>query len=352
LQVLDSAGAVFTVAHMPEISSAPLAVVRRLAGSYWSVLAAVSLAVGIFGAASYVTRKPPRRRSVDAADLLEAWFPGQTPALFRGSFEQAVEQSVKLQKLLCAYFAVPAVDGAEPTRPCLCEPSVRELLSECCVVWVGSLSQRDCAAVARQLGVVRDRPAVLLLSAATRRGPYLAPFPSTEQQPKRLVVLARLDETAHADALLAALLKAGEWREWQQRIMARREENRRIREEQDREYEAALAADVARLDEERAAQERKRQEEEEERRREQERAERLQLLPPEPAAGSAGCVSLRVRLPDGGTVERRFPDTATLNDVNNWIESHPPVRQQPGRTRWQLPAPRSAAARALQQWQQ
>lgn len=44
-------------------------------------------------------------------------------------------------------------------------------------------------------------------------------------------------------------------------------------------------------------------------------------LPAEPAADAAGAVSVRLRLSDGSTAERRFPGTAPLRAVAAWAES-------------------------------
>jgi FAS-associated factor 2 len=119
--------------------------------------------------------------------------------------------------------------------------------------------------------------------------------------------------------------------------------NRRLREEQDAEYEAGLRADQER--------ERKRQEEEQQRLEQQRAAEQAEAeqraaaeaeakkkadaetelrqrkadkrnaLQPEPESSTAQVASIRVRLPDGSNAQRRFHAHAKLQAVYDFVDS-------------------------------
>ena len=49
------------------------------------------------------------------------------------------------------------------------------------------------------------------------------------------------------------------------------------------------------------------------------KAQKRELLPPEPAAGSAGAAQIRVRMRDGSTHQRRFPAEIALQ-VRTWVQ--------------------------------
>lgn len=44
-------------------------------------------------------------------------------------------------------------------------------------------------------------------------------------------------------------------------------------------------------------------------------------LPPEPAAGTPGIATIRVRLPDGLNHQRRFEPAATIRTLYDWVDS-------------------------------
>ena len=52
-----------------------------------------------------------------------------------------------------------------------------------------------------------------------------------------------------------------------------------------------------------------------------------QALAPEPAAGSGCLAVIRVRLPDGTLLTRRFPATATMAEVFAWLETEAALEQ-------------------------
>ena len=131
---------------------------------------------------------------------------------------------------------------------------------------------------------------------------------------------------------------------WEERILQeQRAMDRRLREEQDAEYQRSLEADRAR------EQERQRLEEEEERRRkeqeerqrmeelqrveeerarqeteraiEQRRHEKQSMLEEEPPSSSDNVTIIRVRFPSGETHQRRFYFGSQLKKVLDWVEA-------------------------------
>mmetsp|Transcript_14567 Transcript_14567/g.31397 ORF Transcript_14567/g.31397 Transcript_14567/m.31397 type:complete len:474 (+) Transcript_14567:170-1591(+) len=111
-----------------------------------------------------------------------------------------------------------------------------------------------------------------------------------------------------------------------------RQEEIRLREEQDREYQEALLADQIREIEQREREERERREEEE--RVELERlagekdrrrlADAMELMEKcvEPAVGSKGMARLRFTLPNGKKVDRRFQSLDTMEVVKAFLIVH------------------------------
>ena len=108
-----------------------------------------------------------------------------------------------------------------------------------------------------------------------------------------------------------------------------REEEVRLREEQDREYQEALLADQIREIERREEEERRAREEEEQKeaerlkgQKEQERMDRArQLTSEEPAAGP-GVARIRFTLPNGKKVDRRFRSEETVEVLKAFLMVH------------------------------
>lgn len=150
-----------------------------------------------------------------------------------------------------------------------------------------------------------------------------------------IVRLAQTLEGA-AETVAAQLVSVRQERDEYQRA-------RDIRAEQDEEYERALAEDIAReerkREEERAAiaeaeaeaarraevEARIRSRDERRASRELElstrRASACDVLPPEPATGSAGVTTIRINLPNGKRELRKFGADATLRNVFDWVTS-------------------------------
>ena len=109
-----------------------------------------------------------------------------------------------------------------------------------------------------------------------------------------------------------------------------REEETRLRQEQDREYREALEADRAREAErqaEREREERERQEREEKERRAREEkedalAKAMSLVGDEPPAGTPDTARVRLTLPNGRRIDRRFRADDTLEVVRAFLTVH------------------------------
>jgi hypothetical protein len=111
--------------------------------------------------------------------------------------------------------------------------------------------------------------------------------------------------------------------------MRRRREGRRLREEQDAEYENSLLADQIRDIERADAEERERREEEEMKRRELARraggmddSRTVVACAEEPPANAGGVARLRFALPDGRKVDRRFLSGDTIRAVRAFLLVH------------------------------
>jgi len=124
-----------------------------------------------------------------------------------------------------------------------------------------------------------------------------------------------------SDELMSELLRSIKVHE-SSRVSERREEEERAERErviaeQNSAYEESLKADMAK-DEAKKAKARKEEREKEEKIKEEEAHRRriLTLLPPEPLVGGT---LLRIRFPDGSSSSRRFPDTANLSNLFDFI---------------------------------
>jgi hypothetical protein len=103
-------------------------------------------------------------------------------------------------------------------------------------------------------------------------------------------------------------------------------QDRELRDATDREFEASLAADAAkaaaRQAEAEASRSAERAAEALASRRAEARAALAAALPLEPPEGAAGIVRVRVRLPSGASVERRWDAAAAdVGDLTNWVQS-------------------------------
>lgn len=211
----------------------------------------------------------------------------------------------------------------------LCAPAFVDYLNSTFVAWGGDLRYRDAYWLNSSLRVSSYPYCALLAFSGSRT---------------RLIcsVQGLVRPDALAETLQRALLEHGGLLWEEQLVQEQRENDRRLREEQDAEYQRSLEADMAKEAERRAREEAELQAqkeiEEQERikleqsieleRREKERADaiskrrekRLASLDEEPALGD-DAVIIRLRFPSGETHQRCFLKSQMLEDVFCWVES-------------------------------
>jgi flagellar biosynthesis GTPase FlhF len=122
---------------------------------------------------------------------------------------------------------------------------------------------------------------------------------------------AREEERAEMDAAYQRGLEEDQRKDAEEAARKSEEEKRKRRERE--------AAEEARQREEEAARKREEAERAEEERRRERKRKRLELSD-EPEAGAPGVTRLRIRLPDGTVIERRFRLSATCAEVFLWLE--------------------------------
>jgi FAS-associated factor 2 len=225
------------------------------------------------------------------------------------------------------------VEGDQFCKDTLCDQFVSQLLDVNFVNWAGwIMSSPEIVQLCRSLGVTS--------------GPFFAvlTIPSVGPHKNQLVLLMRCAGQVSASDLLTRLVEVIEKREQLTEMHAKQEAERdanmaltrQLLEEQDREYKTALELDQQqerrrqqealdlqkRLQEEKDAEERKQKQIVQEiERKKQLRQKQKDSLAEEPASGSE-CVAMRIRLPDGTKLERRFLLSNKMDQVFAYIESH------------------------------
>jgi len=199
----------------------------------------------------------------------------------------------------------------------LCTEGIAGFLRDNLLVWGGDITASDAYAMAQELEVTAF--------------PFLALM--VQGQGSNMSLVDRIEGLEQASNLLERLTAAME--SAQSVLDARiaeetaREHERMLRMEQEVEYREAARRDAelaARRDAERREVEQRAREEEEAKRRaeeeeqatERERQEAAARLPPEPSAGP-DAVRIRVNLPSGGRLERRFLASHPLRCVRDAV---------------------------------
>jgi len=259
------------------------------------------------------------------------------------SYASAVASAHRNHKLLMVYLHSPHHPNARHfVRDCLGDARVLNFLNSAdsnLMCWGGSIHAADGASVVQGLKVCQF-PFVALLSC--QRGVRTAEV---------LFRMEGLGSRSHADANLArrAALTSNEipfhatdflavlsahvlhYQTIIEEANARRrlrEEEAALRAEQDREFQETLAADrrreEERLEQERLERERIVEEEEKARLEEAQRQSMLdqarQLVPEEPQTGTPGVARLRLFLPSGSRVDRRFQATDRIAVIRAFIQ--------------------------------
>lgn len=262
----------------------------------------------------------------------KAQYGDRHPRFLDVSWRQAATQAQSDLKFLFVYLHSPEHQDTERfCRDVLCNPEVVDFVNQNFVSWGGEVTQSDAFLLSGRLAVSTYPYMALLLSNPGNRVKSVAVIQGAVSSSTLLEVMVRaVDE--HGALLIAERAEREE-----------REMDRLLREQQNAEYEEALAADrerEARREAERRViedQERARREEEARiqaekdadqkrtadkaaaivRRRETKRAG----LPVEPAVGTSGAAQIRVRMPDGSNHVRSFLADNCVQQLYDWVDS-------------------------------
>ena len=276
------------------------------------------------------------------SDWLRQW--PHSPPFTTSSYLAAVRECKQNHKLLFLYLHHPSVRTSEGSfvATTLCSEAMHNFVQQNFVAWMGAAQSGDGARLASTLRV-RSYPFVALLAPLNNQ---LAVMYRREGETVSGGSGSEIDDMIHA--MLLKMEQYDAMTASERRLQAERAEGRTLREAQDREYQESLEKDrEQQRKKEREAEQKKLAEEEarakaraaEEERvraesRKQERLARkqqlLDSLPPEPAAGGAGVVTVSVRLVDGKKISRRWADSALMERLFDWIDGQPQQAGQAG----------------------
>lgn len=296
-----------------------------------------SIAHSISGAARALLGGPPPVDPTDAAVAFASEFVAKYgsggPDWILSGWRDALSRAHSEGRFLFVYLHAPSHQSTDSfCRATLCADVVKERLQRDFSAWGGDITKPDAFA----------------LSASISAGsyPYVGVVAFSGAR-TRLISCAEgcLDAIAMADFLTKAYEDHSSLL-WQERAeREQRELNRRLREEQDAEYEESLQADRERerlREEERRAQEEElrmareadekaaaeaqaavRRAEEVETALSRRRAEKARTIGSraEPLADEPGTTLLRVRLPSGNQLQRRFYARDPLQYLFDWVDT-------------------------------
>lgn len=285
---------------------------------------------GMAAALASAEDQPPEAQAAAFAEAFAAQYGQVHPRFVASSWRQATAQAHAEFKFLLVYVhSAEHEDTDSFCREVLCSPDVVEYVNNTFVSWGGDVRKADAFGLASRLNV-STYPFLALLAYSGSRTKLVMAVQGKVAKEQLLAAMARAVEDQGA-LLVAERVERQEL-----------ETSRRLLDEQNAEYEAALAADRERdarreqerkseqdrqrvLDEQAAAEQaaadaeaaKKAEAEASIRRR---RVSKGASLAPEPAAGSPAA-ALRVRLPDGSNHQRSFALDATIEQVYDWVDS-------------------------------
>jgi FAS-associated factor 2 len=344
------------VAHAGPLRSLTLSVLRvpfTLArsglGLAWSV-ASFSLGVaafmgdrvlpaglmrGVRGTVAALTALPddldPAEQARRFLQQFKSSYGDRHPRFVESGIKQAITQAKNEFKFLFVYLhSSEHQDTDQYCSDVLCHPDVVAYVNSHFVSWGGDVRFSDAYQFSQRLEVTRY-PYVALLNTTPSNQVQLVAAMQGPTEPGTLLAHLTAAEDQHGMVLMAQRLELQE-----------REFARRLREEQNQEYESSLAADRERdvlrqaereraeaeaLEAEREAQRQRMEVEAEERARQElldalarRRAEGAAALGPEPEAGP-GTALVRLRLPDGSSSQRRFLAGDPMSCVFRFVDS-------------------------------
>mmetsp|Transcript_71647 Transcript_71647/g.126493 ORF Transcript_71647/g.126493 Transcript_71647/m.126493 type:complete len:458 (-) Transcript_71647:196-1569(-) len=246
------------------------------------------------------------------------------PEFFEGGFSAAVSNARQQLKLLVVFLhSNDARYGQSFCTDVLGNDFIREMLNENFIVYGGDVARMEAHQVAQMIRV-RQFPSFCVL------------LPASVEEIRVIGALHGQISADQVTGMLTACLE--EMESHRSELLAQQvqhQEDRSLREQQDREYQEALEMDRIRA-EQKAEEERQereaRQEAEEQMRKEQEavaraEAERKALQDRRATAGQSmmapgpECTSrIALRLPAGQRLDRKFLPSATLADVYAWAD--------------------------------
>ncbi|CAJ1976351.1 unnamed protein product [Sphenostylis stenocarpa] len=305
----------------------------------WAAGGVLSYSLGLVGLGSAPSSSSAPLVSVSAAtseamDFVAAFerdYGSSGPNFVGEGFMDALQRSRNSFKLLFVYLHSP--DHPDTPLFCqrtLCSETIAAFVNENFVCWGGSIRASEGFKMSNSLKASRFPFCALVMAATNQRIALLQQVEGPKSSEELLVTLQRVLEES-SPVLVAARLDAEE-----------RQNNMRLREEQDAAYRAALEADQARerqrreeeerLAREAAEAERKQKEEEEARERAVQEAaekqaalakmrqEKAQSLGEEPEKGP-NVTQVLVRFPNGERKGRRFNNTATIQSLYDYVDS-------------------------------
>eukprot|EP00252_Welwitschia_mirabilis_P025066 TRINITY_DN7693_c0_g2_i1.p1 TRINITY_DN7693_c0_g2~~TRINITY_DN7693_c0_g2_i1.p1 ORF type:complete len:495 (+),score=96.03 TRINITY_DN7693_c0_g2_i1:330-1814(+) len=278
-----------------------------------------------------VSVSPGTSEALAFISLFEREYGSFHPNFQNSGFMDALRTSRQEFKFLFVYLHSPDHPNTPLfCRDTLCSESVVEFLNENFVVWGGNVRTSEGFRMSNSLKASTFPFCAIVMSANNQRIALLQQVEGPKSPAELLSLLQRVIEESGA-TLVAARIEEEE-----------RRHNRRLREEQDAAYQAALEADRAREQErqaeaerlrrEAAEAERKRLEEEEAKARaaqeaaareaalERRRQEKAMSLGAEPEKGP-DVTQVLVRFPNGERKERRFYSSTSVKSVYDYVDS-------------------------------
>jgi FAS-associated factor 2 len=273
----------------------------------------------------------PRDQARQFTQQFAAKYGDSRPQWVEESWRQAATLAHQQFKFLLVYLHSPEHEDTDNyVRNVLCSPEVVEYVNQQFVCWGGDVRKPDAFNLSGRLNI-STYPCVALLAFSGSRTKLVTAAQGRVQKQQLMSALQRAVDD-QGMLLMAERLEQEE-----------REMSRRLLAEQNAEYEASLAADrereARRQEEQRKVEEATRHTAMEEARARAEaeaveqrrlqaiasitarRQEKAASLPAEPAAGTPGIATIRVRLPDGKNQQRRFEPGTTAQVLYDWVDS-------------------------------
>ncbi|KAL3159233.1 hypothetical protein ABBQ32_011205 [Trebouxia sp. C0010 RCD-2024] len=273
----------------------------------------------------------PPRSAASFKQTMQQRYGTSCPEFLETSWQDAAAQAHRQYKFLLVY--LHSADHEDTDQFChqtLCDPTFTHYVSENFLCWGGDVRKTDAFTFSSMLHVSRY-PYIGLLSGSGNRTKRVAASEGFATPADLMQVLQPAVEQ-HGAQFVADQADHNE-----------RELNRRLREEQDADYQRSLEADrererkraADRAEEEarqlaaQQAQDAQRAEREAVEQRKADLASALERrkaskkagLQAEPAAGSLNTAAIRIRLPDGSTAQRRFLADQPLQVVYDFADS-------------------------------